>query len=295
MKGYVRFELGLLDGKVDNVRSEAGDSRIDDAFRWQVTSKDGAVTIHGVDGGTLCQIGHAAISDEAVMDARVGRTDTEPNDYQWQLVAQGFSTVWGMQVRIAGDRRAAEMDDGGAARGRKRSAARSSPPAAPAPAWSSRIGVRHGVAAALFLGGLGLLIFVAVGKTHTAVPAPPPAATAAIAIAAPEPPPPPPPSLELQIATAPSLSRAIALAVPQLGDGADNEGAWMLARYGSARLTWNDAYVAEHETSFGLVLKDSDRERGKRMCATGKVRDIERQDLVGLFDLPENQRPTVER
>jgi hypothetical protein len=144
----------------------------------------------------------------------------------------------------------------------------------------------------------------------------------------------------------PTFAETLARTKPTLGDGADNAGAWELARFASAHLAWRDVAITDAETTIPLVLKDSDLERGKRLCATGSLADIERKDLdnrpvfagtlrtadgddvrfiavgstgslvkrstgticgvvtgradkavmlVGMFDLPENAMPAVER
>ncbi|MCX5742604.1 MAG: hypothetical protein NT062_08920 [Proteobacteria bacterium] len=148
-----------------------------------------------------------------------------------------------------------------------------------------------------------------------------------------------------QLDDAASLAEAIRRAGPQLGDGADNLGAHQLAHFASKKLVWTDVHVPS-ETSLPRVLKDAERERGKRLCITGTLLDIQRQDLdrrpiyigalqttegdvarfiavgstgellkrsaatlcglvtgradtaamlVGMFDLPENMQPAVER
>jgi hypothetical protein len=161
----------------------------------------------------------------------------------------------------------------------------------------------------------------------------------------------PPPSSTAPIATPdaapkPTLAETLARVTPTLGDGADNAGALELARFASLHLAWSDVAITTAETSIPLVLKDSALERGKRLCATGALTDIEREDLdarpawagalrttdgddvrfiavgssgtlvkrstatvcgivtgradkavmiVGMFDLPENAQPAVER
>jgi hypothetical protein len=96
------------------------------------------------------------------------------------------------------------------------------------------------------------------------------------------PPPPPPPieaSVEDRIGNAASLAEAIALARPEMASTSGDvaRGGWLLAGYG-AKLRWADVDV-EPETTIGHVLKDAEAERGKRMCAAGTLRSIERRDL----------------
>lgn len=177
----------------------------------------------------------------------------------------------------------------------------------------------------------------------------PDAATRIAQTALPTPPPPPraaTPDASHAGPPIPTLAETLARVEPQLGDGARNRGAWELARYASQHLAWRDVIVTDVETTIPLVLKDSDLERGKRLCATGSLADIEREDLdrrpvfvgvlrtadgddvhfiavgssgslvkrstatvcgivtgraqkavvlVGMFDLPENAQPAVER
>jgi hypothetical protein len=144
----------------------------------------------------------------------------------------------------------------------------------------------------------------------------------------------------------PILAETIARLKPTFGDGVDNAGARELARFASMHVAWRDVTITDAETSIPLVLKDPVPERGKRLCATGALTDIERADLdnrpafsgtlrtadgddvrfiavgstgalvkrstgticgvvtgradkavmlVGMFDLPENAMPAVER
>jgi hypothetical protein len=46
-------------------------------------------------------------------------------------------------------------------------------------------------------------------------------------------------------------------------------------------MKWADVAVAKDETSFALVRKDADEARGKRMCTSGQVVQIEVQKIPG--------------
>jgi len=56
-------------------------------------------------------------------------------------------------------------------------------------------------------------------------------------------------------------------------------GGLALTVWAAKHLSWKDVAVAKNETSFALVRKDSDEERGKRICTSGLLIQIERQQL----------------
>lgn len=51
-------------------------------------------------------------------------------------------------------------------------------------------------------------------------------------------------------------------------------GAAILALWAARRLRWADVYVAQDETTFAMVQKDSSEQLGKRMCSAGQVIEI---------------------
>jgi hypothetical protein len=63
---------------------------------------------------------------------------------------------------------------------------------------------------------------------------------------------------------------------PQMGDTAndDSKGADLFALWAARRMTWSDVYVAQDETTFAAVQKDSDDQLGKRMCSAGSIIEI---------------------
>lgn len=63
-----------------------------------------------------------------------------------------------------------------------------------------------------------------------------------------------------------------------LGSGADKGTAFFWV-WADRNLTLADLKVISDETTFGAVMKDSDSERGKRLCASGTVIQIEKIDL----------------
>lgn len=335
MSRYVTFDLGLSLGEVSGVSRVRGALRPrGDAFWWQVEVIDDDVHVHGLVGRELAYLGRARWDGAELVD-RLSETADFPNAHQWGLVRDGVALVLGQEqvhgtVRLSARR--------------------------PRAARQRRVMIAAGVAAPALV-VLGVAVLVLRGSSSSspaprARPAPVPEATSArVEVAStpapvPASPPAAAPPLDEQIVAAASVDDAIALAAPTLGDGADAPGAWLLARHAAARMTWSDVAREAPETSFGLVLKDSARERGRRMCATGVLRDIERRDvdgravyvgsmataegdvarfiavgdtgalvrrstgtlcgvvtgkdgdaavLVGMFDLPENRAPAVER
>jgi hypothetical protein len=96
-----------------------------------------------------------------------------------------------------------------------------------------------------------------------------------------EPAPPPEPTFADRMGEAGTFAEALALALPEMEDGRDETslGALGLAFWASTRLRFDDVAVARDETSPKLILKDPDRERGKRMCVRGRIVQIAKQDL----------------
>lgn len=76
-----------------------------------------------------------------------------------------------------------------------------------------------------------------------------------------------------------TATAAFAFAKPLMSDvtidAKKNEGGVLFARWASAHLAWTDVYVANDETSFGKIRKDSEEEIGKRMCISGSIIQIE--------------------
>lgn len=97
---------------------------------------------------------------------------------------------------------------------------------------------------------------------------------------------PPEPVRELTLAervdAAPTLGEALELLVPLFQDtnDADDPATAKLAVWASKRLTWRELQ-ARPETLHGLVMKDSTLARGKRLCASGKLVEIEVDRTTG--------------
>lgn len=319
------FELGISLGEVGRIDKSRRTYELDDPFTWQVICDGGAVTIRARVGKEVTVIGRAVWRDHQ-LEYRSG-TPGFPNDHQWEMVATALATA----NAPSGPR---DLPP---------------PPGVPAAPVAARVEAPPVPRRSIFLiaaGGLGVV--AASGAIYLATRSPSRSHTPAKTPAAarePAPAPTPPPTLDERVTRAASLAEATRLVTPRLGDGQDNRGAWMLARYAAANLVWSEE-LATPETTLGLVLKDSERERGKRLCVTGVLRDIERRDLarrpvyvgdletaegdlahfiavgstgslvkrstgtlcgvvsgkhakavviVGLFDLPENRAPAVER
>lgn len=93
--------------------------------------------------------------------------------------------------------------------------------------------------------------------------------------------PPPQPTLADRLAEAATLSDALAITLPEMKDTTDDTslGALGLSMWSASHLRFADVAVRHNETSAKLILKDSDRERGKRMCARGVIVQIEKVDI----------------
>lgn len=93
--------------------------------------------------------------------------------------------------------------------------------------------------------------------------------------------PPPEPTPLDRIQRASTLAEALAVSGPLMSDTRDEQsaGTILLTVWAAAHLQWSDVAVARNETSFALVKKDSDEARGKRMCASGQLIQIAKQDV----------------
>ncbi len=75
----------------------------------------------------------------------------------------------------------------------------------------------------------------------------------------------------------PSYEGALEYTKPKMEDSVNklDEGTALLALWSAKSLRWNDVAVAKNETSFAAVLKDPDEARGKRVCVSGSLVQIE--------------------
>lgn len=352
----VAFELDLSSGKVRDVRDATEPAPLRDAFTWSVTCVDDRVRVYALGRRGLELVGRATLDPTGTLRDRVGAGAEEPNDYQWGRVVDGLGVALGRNLTVAGPR----VIDAGLRRHEPKPRPVASP--APGPALASPGGARsHAllvgpVVVGLIVIGVGVLVYASQGggtRTPPVPVAPAPAPRAEPPAVATDPATPAAssgadaaPTPEEAVLAAPSLTAAAAVIRDRLDERAVADGAWLLARYASGRATWADFHVADAETSLPLALKDGARERGKRLCVTGRLLDIARSDLdqrpvyagalvtadgdtlrfvavgstgtlvkrdtgtfcgvvtgrvddaamaVGMFDLPENARPIVER
>lgn len=361
----VAFELDLTTGRVRDVRATATAGALRDTFTWSVTCADNQVEVYALEQGGLHVVGRCTIDAAGVVRDRVGGDDDEPNDYQWGRVVDGLGLALRRTVTIEGERRTDARLRRGSSRPRPVPPRSAPQPTAPPPPSPRRGGPARvpspAVIGGAVAGGAALIaVAVVVSATRdrsTRRPASPPPAPAPVAIA-PTPPLDPttaddadaaltdaPMTVEETVVAAPSLAAAIAV-VRDRPDAGTDDSAWLLARYASRRAAWADLHVADAETTLPLILKDGERERGLRLCATGRLLDIVRTELdqrpvytgalvtadgdtvrfiavgstgtlvkrstgtlcgvaagrvgdaalvVGMFDLPENAQPIVER
>lgn len=73
-----------------------------------------------------------------------------------------------------------------------------------------------------------------------------------------------------------SAADAFGFAKVNMADEVDqvSPGAAIFSLWAARRMRWSDVYVAQDETTFGMVQKDSSPQLGKRMCSSGQVNEI---------------------
>lgn len=78
-----------------------------------------------------------------------------------------------------------------------------------------------------------------------------------------------------------TLTEAVAFFRPRMFDQFDapSDGTVGLAKWAADHLKWSDVEVVKNETGFGMIKKEPDDQVGKRMCASGRVIQIQRQKL----------------
>ena len=107
---------------------------------------------------------------------------------------------------------------------------------------------------------------------------------------APEPAPPPELTLREQVMQHATLSSVLRFATPMMDDeyNKDSRGTVGVAIWSALNMRWKDIDLPKDETSFQLVRKDVDSERGKAMCIKGRVVSAERGFVVstlGVFGI----------
>jgi len=78
------------------------------------------------------------------------------------------------------------------------------------------------------------------------------------------------------LASKKTLPEALAITKPLMGDEYNqaSAGAKFLTVWSATNLTWASSQPPADETSIGLVMKDPDEQRGKRLCAPGTIVQI---------------------
>lgn len=129
-----------------------------------------------------------------------------------------------------------------------------------------------------------------VGAAPVAAPAPPSPSLGAVQVrpavadeAQPEEP--KGPSLPDRMLAAETLAEAMRLALPLMGDTTDkaSDGAMLLSLWAMKHMRWSDVGVPKNETSTARIHKDSDAERGKRLCVGGDIVQIQRERGTPLY------------
>jgi hypothetical protein len=306
---YVVFLLDLANAEQRIVRpSHQPDPTIrpTNAFLWKVIcDAENQVVVHAIvaDGG-IEVIATARWRDGMLRDL-AQETELVPTGYQWSIVenavreelakcttpSDSVEDIAGIDANFVKH----EQRDWTEAQARSMTAQAKSTTAKPKP--KDRLGnlVVGAVVAIVLLAGI--ITYVKLGRKPAPIAKAPRDAAVRIATpqeAIPQPPSTPDPWLDAhpervpnetpatRIAKATSFQEAIAIAKPEMTVGEHQEitaGATLLATYASAKLRWAD--VEKPETSFVRAEKDVDLERGKRMCATGKLLRIEKRDLAG--------------
>jgi hypothetical protein len=59
-------------------------------------------------------------------------------------------------------------------------------------------------------------------------------------------------------------------------------GTQLFAFWANVKMKWSDVDISKDETSFGMVKKDIDPERGKRMCWSGSIVQIQKTPDMGF-------------
>lgn len=80
----------------------------------------------------------------------------------------------------------------------------------------------------------------------------------------------------------PSLLAAIAATKLEMTDFNDvnfSRGAVLLAMWGARNMTWADLQKVE-QGKYGMVMKDPDSQRGKRLCAYGQIIEVQVDNSV---------------
>ena len=74
-----------------------------------------------------------------------------------------------------------------------------------------------------------------------------------------------------------TYDEAVAFTKPMMEDSVNkmDDGTALLALWAAKNLQWRDVAVAKNETTFAAAMKDPDEARGKRLCVSGSLVQIE--------------------
>ncbi|MDX2086400.1 MAG: hypothetical protein SFX73_01065 [Kofleriaceae bacterium] len=89
MRNYVAFDLGISLGEVSKVTFRPVDDPPDDVYTWRVVCAHGVVTITTRESGKVVEIGRA-IWSKRQLTQRTCKAEGYPNDHHWQLVRDGL-------------------------------------------------------------------------------------------------------------------------------------------------------------------------------------------------------------
>lgn len=288
MTRYLTFLLDLS-SEADNkaiaasVRYARDNTLVPRPFVWKVIrDADDQVLVfaHGV--GWSNAIATARWNGSGLRDKRQ-RDSREPNGNQWKWIERALVVEGLTDAALAS--RCDTVEELPALTARPQvpesdQATRSRPSA---PVSNKRAAREFLTVLAIVGAGAGALLGLqrACSSKKDAPPSPP----AVVSEKTAEPPPPgpasprpvPEPPVEARVAQAATFADAIALARPAMADSPSDlpAGAALLARYG--KLRWSD--VETPETTVAKVQKDSEAERGKRLCGEGTIDHILRRDV----------------
>lgn len=264
-------------------------------FVWKVLrDADDQVLVSALVGGKARPIATARWNGSGLRDKRQSDA-SEPNGNQWTWIERALLLAGITDAARASSCNVVEHMPTFTKRPSVPASDQATRSAPPAPVSNKRAAREF----LTYMAVLGAATLAVVGLKRACSSSPPPASpppAPPVVAVKPAPPPPsapsvPEPPVELRVAQAATLAEAIALAKPAMADSASSlpDGAALLARY--PKLRWSD--VETPETTLAKVQKDSEVERGKRVCGEGEIDHILRRDVdrrktyVGRLSLPD--------
>lgn len=85
MRNYIAFDLGISLGEVSKVTFAPVEDPPDDVYTWRVICHQGVVAITTREDGRVVQVGHAIWSKRQLIE-RWCKAEGYPNEHQWELV-----------------------------------------------------------------------------------------------------------------------------------------------------------------------------------------------------------------